>query len=210
MHCFSCGYHPHSKSSYKPPTIEKQVEIDTYPLPQDVEPTIPAKALDWLKKFHITYKDIIANQILWSEYRQLLIFPYDNAWQGRYFGNDPKHPKWFSRGKLDDIIHIKGLTNESEKVILVEDILSCIRVGKFVPTVCLFGSHVSSAKLARLKHVGSSYVWWLDYDKRDDAHRQALRAHSLGYNTSVIVTELDPKEYSDKEIREVLDKNGIM
>ena len=71
--------------------------------------------------------------------------------------------------------------------------------------MCLFGSNVSSKKLAQLllldyKHV----ILWLDYDKYNYAQTVVPKARMLGLQTSVLVTKEDPKEYSYDEINTFL------
>lgn len=214
-HCFSCGYHSHGTASRRPftaPPAGDQPSTQVTLLPYDIDTTIPAKCLDWLRQYHITYQDIIENDICWSEQRQLLLFPYDNCWQGRYFGSDDRHPKWWSKGNLDNQIWGKLLEPRllPNGIILVEDIISTIRVGKYFPTICLFGSSLSKTKLARLlTHMTHNLIWWLDYDKKDYANERALYLQGLGYDSRAIVTPLDPKQYSNSEIISIISQLGL-
>jgi hypothetical protein len=200
-YCWSCGY-TGPRRGLKRPTAAEQPLGDIYPLPYDVDTVIPATALEWLKQFHITYSDIVKNNILWSDSREMLIFPYDNAWQGRYFGKGDR-PKWFSQGKLDEIIH--GFNLKETPIILVEDIVSCIRIGNTdLPVCCLFGSFLSDKKLLRLLRITDKVIFWLDNDKKRSAMEQALRLQEFGMKAGVIITDLDPKCHSDGDIKKIV------
>jgi hypothetical protein len=45
---------------------------------------------------------------------------------------------------------------------------------------------------------------WLDEDKLKEARRIAEQAKWLGFETKVIYTPLDPKEYFDEQIRDLV------
>lgn len=170
-------------------------------IPYDADTNISAKALEWLKGYHLDLFDLIRNRILWSPSRELLIFPYDGAWQGRYFGTEDK-PKWYSRGHLDDLVHGFNLDKAKSGVILVEDIVSAIRIGRLgFPCVCLFGSYLSARKMNRLRFLTNKVIFWLDNDKRKESTEQAIRLLEMGIDSDVIVTPLDPKSYTDGDIR---------
>jgi hypothetical protein len=204
MHCFSCGYHigggikGHRMAVNEP--IDEFVSIVC--VPGDSDTTIPAKALEWLKQYGITFTDVVANSLLWSESGQLLVFPFDGAWQGRYFGEDEKKPKWFTKGNIDEIIHGFNLQSVESGVILVEDIVSAIRVGHSgYPCICLFGSHVSPRKTSQLLHLTNRVIFWLDYDKRESATAQARKLLDYGIESDLIITRADPKCFSDEVIK---------
>jgi len=209
-HCFSCGYHKPNQNKVKPTQPLQASKKDLVTLPYDLNTDIPPKALSWLSRYHITWQDIIDNNILWSESKKLLVFPLDNAWQGRYFGDHPTHPKWFNQGELDDLLYIKGKITQDNTIILVEDIVSSIRVAKLTPSIALFKAKISIPKLNQLKEFNNTICWWLDKDKQKEAAKQAIRASSLGINIKLIVTELDPKCYTEKEIKNIFDKFHIL
>lgn len=150
-------------------------------------------------------------EVYWSETKQYLIFIIWNkdiilAWQARYFGTNPKHPKWISFGINENIIHICG--KKTSKIILVEDLISAIKVGHEHQALCLFGSNLSTKRLTYLRLIpdlDEVYVW-LDYDKRSEAILMANRAMFMGFKTKVIHTKKDPKEYSYEEITNYINK----
>lgn len=175
-------------------------------LPRDVDDTLPQKCWDYLANFALTEHDVKRNIILWSEYYQRLIFPYFNdtgllAWQGRYLGEEANKAKWFSQGKLHEFIHVVGNSN-SRCVVLVEDTISAIKVAHN-PAVCavpLFGSHVSTTRMLQLKLLYDIMIVWLDRDKAIDSIKYSKKLNELGIKSRSIITELDPKCYSDGEL----------
>lgn len=219
-YCFGCGYLQSSSSnihsnrfnsstnvSNRENTMEKQSTIS---IPNDATNYIPSIALSWLKKFDIAQQEIIANKILWSNSRELLVFPFfgeDNileAWQGRYFGTKNGHPKWITYGKIQDYLKIFNLPDvEKYGIILVEDIVSAIKIARQYPVSPLFGSHCDWRNLARLYKYTKQLTLWLDADKYKDAKKFSSRASLLGFDSRVIYTKQDPKELSDETIRQI-------
>lgn len=215
-YCFyPCGY-------YKPSSLKARMERKKMTTPENKGvQALPADTRDdyfsdvclhWLGKYGITTKEMIAYDIRWSSSKQWLIFPFRGgttsiiAWQARCFAPDAK-TKWFSQGKLDDLVHIvnaSGYKNENG-VCVVEDIVSAIKVGRSYPCMCNFGSHVSDVKLVRLyNNVTSGVKIWLDKDKTKEAMKFCKHAGSIGLQPEVVMSELDPKQYSDDEIKQFL------
>lgn len=211
--CFGCGYTKKYNQTYKPKVI---VEPKTIDLPYDVEPFVPAITDTWLRKYELTNAELVYNRVLWSEFRQLLIFPYFGernqlvGWQGRYFGKDPKHPKWFSKGNLNHIINLIDLSDNKEHgIIFVEDIISAIKVGRQFAAVPLFGSFVSKINVIRLYKIYNinKYYIWLDYDKRKESMKYSVMINNLGFKSKSIITNKDPKEYSTIDIYNIINES---
>lgn len=228
-HCFACGYHEFpdgktrlcqhlhtsdgtcgAKEWINPDTgeIVKDEKPEILELPNDAGKTIDAKALQWLDKYGIMREEIIENDLRWSPFRQWLIFPIRGdtgliAYQGRNFG--PNGPKWESRGNLATLFHIIGEgVFTDQPLVIVEDIVSAIKVGRQFQCTPLFGSYMGLAKLAQMRHVSKKLVWWLDADKYPDSIKQATRARPLGIDSKVVFTQKDPKEYSDEDIKAII------
>jgi hypothetical protein len=214
--CFGCKY-------YKPPpnSLERRASFyaksqvvipDIYPIARDAVPYIPHEPLTWIKKYGISDEEIKRNNFLWSEEKQQLIFPIYGGndeiicWQARNF--DPersKRRKYFSQGKLDEVLHI--LENETvypETIVLTEDLISAIKVSRVCSAIPLFGAYASDSRLNRLRRRYSKLVVWLDYDKLVDARKAVSRASRIGFDASAIHTKLDPKELSDRDIQKEL------
>ena len=124
-YCYRCGYRT-GRRTFTQTSTEKKSTTSSIVLPADVTTELPFEAKDWLKQYQLTRLDTNRNHIMWSDKWSRIIFPYFNevellAWQGRYVGEDKSKAKWFSQGKIHEIVHpIKIVTR---KAILVEDIV---------------------------------------------------------------------------------------
>jgi len=188
----------------------RDVKIDiqeTPPLPYDCTINIPRHALAWLEQYKLSINTIKKHNILWSDSKESLIFPYFIegelvAWQMRYFG-DKGYPKWITKGKIEEIIYTIG-NIPLGTLVLVEDIVSAIKVSQVEQCSPLFGSVITTKRLVRLSPFYNTLIIWLDYDKRKESIKFAEKARLLGFNVYNVVTEKDPKEYSYEEIRQYL------
>lgn len=213
MHCFGCGYHVFpNKISIFQNKFKVELQPPSVFLPEDVETSYPTHALDWIYKYELTQNHLIKHRVLWSESRQLLIFPYYinnqlRAWQGRYFGTNKHHPKWISYGKIHEFLYFVG--NPTHTCILVEDIVSAIKLSRYQQTVPIFGSHVSTTRLWALRKRCDTIVFWLDPDKRKESVEFAKTA-SLYFNSAItIFSDKDPKEHTYLEIEDILATKSI-
>lgn len=212
-YCFKCGYLETASGNQrlKASLNSSSNSISTtITLPADVDEQLPIHARAWLNNYALTQQDINNNTLLWSEFYQRLIFPYLSpngllGWQGRYLGDDNK-AKWFSRGKLQDFLHLVG-NKRSRTCVLTEDIISAIKVSHNT-NVCaspLFGSHISLAKLLRYKKIFDNIIIWLDDDMKTKVVKYSQLGSSIGLRVATVCTELDPKEYDDATIKELTD-----
>lgn len=211
-YCFSCGYHCSATGVAKIRNLlHQRTEPDkpTLALPPDCDVAIPGRVREWLSNYSLTQTEIKLNHLMWSDYWQRLIFPYfiDNqlvAWQGRYFGEEKKS-KWYSQGNLHDFVYVVG--NKKQKtIVLTEDIISAICVAR-IPTIAaspIFGSHISTKHLLRLKNFYDTIVVWLDKDKEKEATQFSQTARLLGINSRTLITDKDPKEYKVDDIQNIL------
>lgn len=179
------------------------------PLPDDCSMVIGVEALRWLKSYGITDKEIKSSNIVWSAYRQMLIFPsYDNDmnllhWQGRYFPQ--RNPKCYTQGDNNHITLFPATETALEGVVVVcEDYLSALKVSRYCDSLCLFGSHVPPKLISKLRQQGYESIWfWLDYNKGKDSQKFRDK-YGIFVKTRSIVTEKDPKEYDSKSIENIL------
>lgn len=208
-YCYGCGYFVSGSkvTAFKQrqqPIEEKHLVV----LPQDSDTSYPQRALDWIRQYELDTNDLLCNNVLWSVSMQRLIFPiYSNegllAWQGRYFGNEQK-AKWFSRGDLKNIFHILGT---GDKLVLVEDIVSAIKVSRYYQAMPIFGSHIGQERFKRILSLfGYKYevCIWLDPDKRKESIVEARRGILAGLDVRVIYAEKDPKEIPFNQLKEIL------
>lgn len=213
VYCFACGYTRNASPIQKfREEIQRAPATTVKPiiLPGDITTEIPEKPWEWLKQYSLTESDINKHNILWSPNEQRICFPiFDDqqnllAWQGRYLGTENK-PKWFSQGDLKKIFHIIGV-GQRKTLVLVEDLISAIRIGNCgVHSCCLFGSHISSDKWKLLRRLSfQTIIIWLDKDKQLESVKFAQQGREFGLNVRSVITENDPKTYSDTEIKNIL------
>lgn len=162
---------------------------------------IPRNAMKWLLSYGISQEDIDEYGIKWDAKNQLLVL-IDTAryWQGRSFA--PNKPKYMSSGEKPLTIY-----GQSDTAVLVEDILSAIKVARLrgeYSGVPLLGSTLSYQAEEQLSSQFKKILIWLDRDKAINALRIKRKFLQRGIDSRVIITDNDPKEYSKGEIREWL------
>ena len=207
-YCFSCGYFVTSRNiEYR---INPYTEIKNSTvlklLPSDVTTNIPKTIQEYLLSMYITQKDIIYNFIHWSPSEERICFPIlvDGkyiGWQGRSL---TRKPKWYSQGIDDKLIYLTN--NTSSTVVLVEDIISAINVGKqSYSCCCLFGSNLTLSRMQALSLIGKDkFILWLDKDKESESMKRAEELRYLGFNCYSLTTDKDPKYYSQEDILNLL------
>jgi hypothetical protein len=207
-YCFSCGYFVTSRNiEYRiNPCTEIKNSTVLKLLPSDVTTNIPKEVNEYLLINNIYPKDIINNFIHWSPSEERICFPIfvDGkyiGWQGRSL---TRKPKWYSQGIDDKLIYLTN--NTSSTVVLVEDIISAINVGKQpYSCCCLFGSNVSLARIQTLALLGKDkFILWLDKDKEIESLQRAEDLRLLGFRCYSLTTDKDPKYYSQENIHMLL------
>lgn len=180
-------------------------------LPTDFTRDIPLDGRLWLYSAGLSPKDWARHGIGYSEIQRRVILPvYNDAgtlvWQQQraiFKGQKPKYLQP-SRAKGSTVCKIQPANSTKQRAVVVEDILSAYRVGKHVPTFSILGTKLSSGQgniLAEYAEVTT----WLDGDRAGrDGARAIRKAMGLVTNVTDIQTELDPKEYSNHDIKEIL------
>lgn len=214
--CFGCGFYFPAESSLAIEEIQHSLQNDKkrrgsgrrnyIDLPFDFSSAIPAQALNWLNQYGLTKGEIRGNNLGWSQSVKRLIFPiYDSygnllLWQGRDFSGEPKRQKYYNEGYPEKVLHPIG--NDVDTVVLCEDMVSAIKIGRVSTGMCLFGSELSYPRIHKLKGRFNKLFIWLDNDKARRAVTFSERARPWFESVQVIVTPKDPKEYSTEEIEE--------
>jgi 5S rRNA maturation endonuclease (ribonuclease M5) len=124
-------------------------------------------------------------------------------WQGRLLRDpSPGHPKYsnqFQAGRLGVYFTVEDI--KGERVVVVEDILSAIRVGKVCDCYALLSAHVSDAMIFALKAKYKEVMLWLDPDKAEKMTKWVMRYRSFGVNVRSIKTNRDPKFYNEDSLK---------
>ena len=94
----------------------------------------------------------------------------------------------------------------SDRAILVEDMVSAIKVGMAgYAGVCLFGSYLKDQTINNVAQKYKRLTVWLDPDKRKAATKYVKRFGALGYDfNGVLTADKDPKDYTTDEIKKYL------
>ena len=223
--CGSKGYKPVGVRSldeiFKAPEASTEDSLVTkVVLPEDIEtnPKLFHKdALMWLYSSDVRNQDILDYGIGYSPKLHRVIIPvYDEnkelvMWQGR--GLSDEQTKYYNvRGisKKDVVFYSWVQASEhvcipnKNKLIVVEDALSVIRVGKHSPTVALLGTSIT---ISNILYLGTydSVGFWLDDDQGgDDGAVKAMRKLDMLTTCYRIRTDEDPKKLTNKQIEEVM------
>lgn len=215
-YCFRCGYFIGGNGVAKLIHQTKAVEEHKVMLPYDVDINYPHKALEWVEQYELNKNDLLSNNSLWSESHQRLYFPvYGDegllAFQGRYFGNSDspeRNKKWWGKGDLRDVVALYG--RQGRSLVLVEDVISAIKVARFTQSWWLAGNSVGIDRWKRLYKIiprGLQVDIWLDPDMDSQSIKQAALGRSCGINAGVIFSSKDPKEMPMSVIKGILN-NG--
>lgn len=180
---------------------EKTTDASYISLPSDFACDIPQEPLAWLRKYNITDADIHQHHIGWSDNESSLIYAiYDDGGhlsmvQSRLFEKGVKS-RFYTKGRPEAVFYFAG-NRHSLYMVVVEDYISAIRVGGMP----LWGSNISIDRIRVLGDRFKKLVIWLDKDKAGYALRAKIRAEPFFDEVKCVITERDPKDYSDAEIR---------
>jgi hypothetical protein len=191
--CFSCGYS--EKATTWRPTEKKEVTLP------DVTTSIPDPEMQHLRNF-LTDREIQS----WYQYspsNKMIVFnhvTHDNQkfWEGRRL-----YPKQYISNGEKPFLQL-GAGNV---LVIVEDLISAIKVARYYGSLPLFGSFLSdkwAARIARLPNIRHVVVW-LDYDKKNDMVKITNRLRILGLHATMAFSVYDPKVYTEGDIRRTVE-----
>lgn len=222
-HCSMSGiYRPkvtniHLKVKSNPVVVKDPKDIR---LPLDIvkDTTLwPSTATGWLIKYGITKDEVNNNGIVYSPSHNRLLFPlYMDGdyigWQGRALVQDKTVPKYITTvdsNRLDGNCGVCSRASNNPSGVLVEDCLSAIKVSRHgVDGIALLGSHPTPEVINWIASKYNNITIWLDNDK-PEVKKQQQKLNSLfktlvSGEVKLILTDKDPKDYSDEEITELL------
>lgn len=222
--CFACDNKPYQMKGTQ--TLEELAEIrrlnreplcrrrgSTLGLPEDFTNDIPVEGRLWLYSNGITETLKNLYNIGYSKRLQRVVLPvYDSKdtliwYQCRALlkGQRPKYLQP-SLDKSSVVFESKSTQNQknTKEVVIVEDIMSTIRVGESQQTYCFLGTKATQTQLNRVAGFDRVTIWY-DNDKAGKAGSRAIRqALSMVTDVREITTVLDPKAYSKQQIQEIL------
>lgn len=195
---------------------------------------IPAQAYGWLYQYELDDDDIFNFNIGYAPRLEQVVIPiYNDAdkligWQGRNIFHQ-RNTELYKKGLLKhkpvkyyteynniyniklyyninkyNIYNINNININNNKIIIVEDIISAIKVfNKFkYNTTALLNSTLTNNTITdlNLRTYQDVYVW-LDPDAHIKATKASLKWSQHGVNAHVIRSDGDPKEIPYKEMK---------
>ncbi len=220
-HCFSCGHTKTTDRNFIVSTKIQSSDIVKLPDFEDNPANFSTESLRWLYKYHV-YEFLIREYRIMEAEGPSLIFPvvkdnvltmYQRRWitgERRIITGGPK-------------THMYSHSAKSDTVIIVEDMLSCIRVGELLPTLCLFGTKLKYEEINNIINNYTNIILWLDGDKpgqeaaatienqlKQEAKKH-IRKKAFELRDQIIIknilTKYDPKVYTKTELRRILDES---
>lgn len=190
--CFSC--------SYKERATIFRGEGKKIPKPiPELSEEMPVKNKNWLLQY--LNQNEIDKYFKYSESHDGHVFTHMEPDGGMFWEVRCVDPKKVTSGGHKPQIFL----GSGQHLVIVEDIVSAIKVARQYRAMPLFGAHMQNdwiVKIAKNRTIGQ-VTYWLDHDKKQQA-LEYVRKTILFRPTNVVFTENDPKDYTDAEIREFL------
>lgn len=166
------------------------------------------RSLEWLGRYGLDIESALRAGFRWDSYWEQLLMPlYDNNGKLCCIQAKNFNPQRASKAKYYNVGDKSNSTTTygtGERLVLTEDIVSAIKVGRSYLAMPLLGTHISRTRLAQLKAKASSLVVWLDEDKWREAREIADAANLIGLSATTLLTPLDPKEYNNDAIKQLV------
>lgn len=189
-------------------------------LPDDFTLRIPEEAMFWLLKYSVSESIAMQYGIGYSPSMNRVILPVYNKGnlvfvQARAV-RDGQVPKYISSESVhkSHLLFKSSLVTEDtlmkvkeRPLVITEDILSAIVVGKSYPSISVMGTSISTYQLNYITSLGVPVVVWLDGDQAGIKGRRKMlkELELMGVECSYRSTQKDPKEYNQEEIRRIID-----
>jgi hypothetical protein len=123
----------------------------------------------------------------------------NDYWQSRNFGT-PSVPKYLSEGVKPFIKY--GTDNDT--LVLVEDILSAIKVGRVYSASPMLGTMPLKPHLRHLRPYKTVFLW-CDKDAAIKSVRNAGKlSEMIGVKVYPVITDKDPKSFSVNDIKSII------
>ena len=165
----------------------------------DVE--IPYKYIKYLESFGLTERNIRSHFAYWSEADRLVFHCQAAYYEARSL---TKEPKVLSFGVKPQYCFPNIPANGI--LVLVEDVISALKVSNVFCSGSLFGSSLSSEWIRVIEKYKCKPIFWLDKDKLKASKEYRDKFRAKGIESSIIFTPKDPKYYYKYEISEYVKK----
>lgn len=208
--CFGCHLFIPVSSSKALHTVPVKENTDVQ-LSDDLVSDFPEHVVSWLAKYDISVQEALKHGWKYSPKYDQLTFIFNDGEggvacvQSRNFNPErAKKRKYYNSGSPKDVLPIFHASDARRRLVVVEDVVSAARIARQCDAMPLLGSYLPARKIMALKPFYEFLDVWLDSDKLKEAREIEMMAKWVGLSARTIYTELDPKEYSDREIHEYL------
>jgi len=175
----------------------------------------PSKARVWIRRARVTDDEVKRYGISYSARLGRIVLPvYDDGnmvgYQARKIHESDVGPKYYTRtSEPERMVFTVDNSNHPDTIVLCEDVLSAIRVGRFVSAGAILGTSTSNYSLSLLTQDKKHAIIYLDYDNRvviNTSIKLKNKLELLLSKVDLIRTTKDPKTLSDTELESVLNK----
>lgn len=201
FHCFGCGYHKRKNTLARVKRLNALDELKLEDVSNGItlSKTLAIDAKKWLLGYGLTEEEM--QQFSYDYENDVLYLFFSASYRvGRVFATDTK-TRYTSKGKKPVLTYGNGST-----CVLVEDIISAIKVGRQFTAIPMLGAKPTEEIIQAL-HSYDEVVLWGDADKmRENIVVRNKLSERLGKQVKLCFTSLDPKCYSDIEVKNTLQK----
>jgi len=198
--------------TYVPQVVASTKLIEDIKLPVDINHECrewPSSARTYLRKARVTTDEVKKYKIGYSASFGRLVLPVFKGnilvgYQLRRVLKRDEGPKCIT--KKHNKFFFSHIQNGKGTCVVVEDLLSCIRVGRHVSSIALFGTSASNAVINALRKYKRVEIW-LDDDNEQVRRKQRELLHILEnfVDEAVLITgEHQPKDLSEQILKRVL------
>lgn len=208
--CFGCRYSERRTSIPSTGGIHGTAKPATRRGGSDI---LGEPAVRWLQQFNLRPSDVPTGLLTWDERTSQAIFEFRDkdglvcCTQARNFASERaarrKYDNVGSAYEAFPLFQKEG--NDHHTVVVTEDPLSAIKVSRQVDAIPCLGTNFPVHKITELHNRGyQRVVVWLDSDKWREGRDIADKCKWIGLSATTLLTELDPKAYSNEQIKEYL------
>lgn len=218
--CQASGFYRDNERVETTESMQEKMKITqtNVQLPTDFKSgvdNIPPLGLVWLYRAGLTKEEVNKHGFGWSACNKRIIIPVYNGYnklalyQGRSLDMESNPPKYLTL-KNKSLPALFKLTNfDKGDIVVTEDVLSAIRCGRVKNSVSTMGVGMSDCVKAMMPTLGSRVLLFYD-DDNSTVRSSTLQLKKdldniMKHETVIIKTNVDPKEYSDKDLRTLLE-----
>jgi len=207
--CFGCKYHERrNASAFNPSDSGKQQS--QRPSGRSLTTVYGEPAVQWISSYGISVPELLSRGVKWDSSTSQLIFPFKDkdgepcCIQARNFSSDRRSKrKCENDGSVYEAfpLYQKESSAHPHWVVITEDPLSAIKVSRQVDAIPCLGTNFPVHKINELHNRGYQHVVaWLDSDKWREGREIADKCKWVGMSATTLLTDLDPKCYTDEQI----------